>query len=168
MARGPDWRRERATEHQLARGGEVMRSAFCLIVILFVAEVRGADDDPKASATLGGKKMLFPEKGVAAGVKATTALLESCCSKSDGSDAELKKAREGNHVRLVFLRPIKVTVLDEKLDVSELVFTQPLNTGVFWLRAANGVVRCSKYRFEKEKDFVNWRNEARIDGSRVR
>ena len=61
----------------------------------------------------------------------------------------------------VFGKPIAVTVLGNKFEVSELVFTQPLNTGVFWLRAGDKVVRCTKYEVEKEKDFVAWRNEAR-------
>jgi hypothetical protein len=36
-----------------------------------------------------------------------------------------------------------------RLKVSELVFTRPLNTGVFWLRCGDKVVRCSMYEFEK-------------------
>jgi hypothetical protein len=39
-----------------------------LLAAIFVAEASGADDVPKASATLDGKKMQFPEKGVAGGV----------------------------------------------------------------------------------------------------
>ncbi len=50
---------------------------------------------PKASATLDGKKCKFPETGIADGVKATTALLESCHDKSEGTAADLKKAQMG-------------------------------------------------------------------------
>ena len=44
-----------------------------------------------------------------------------------------------------------------------MVLTQSLNTGVFWLRAGDRVVRCTKYEFKKEKDFVAWRNQARVE-----
>ena len=136
-----------------------MRYAIVLVAA-FSAGVRGADDASKATATLQGKKMQFPEKGLATGVKATTALLESCAHKIEGTAAELKKAQEGDYVRLVFAKPVTVTVLDEQLEVSELVFTQPLNTGVFWLRVGDKVVRCTKYTIEKEKDFMAWASDA--------
>ena len=138
-----------------------MRCALVLVAAVFVAEASGADDAAKASATLEGTKMQFPEKGVAGGVKATLALLESCHHKIDGTAADLKKARQGDHVRLLFARPVAVTVLDERLEVSELVLTQPLNTGVFWLRCGGKVVRCTKYEPQKEKEFLVWRNQAR-------
>ena len=140
---------------------KVMRCAIMLFATLSVAEVRGADDAPKASATLDGTRMQFPEKGVAGGIKATAALLDTCGVKSEGTVAELNKAREGDHVRLVFAKPVAFMVRSEKLEVSELVFTQPLNTGVFWLRVGDKVVRCTKYESEKLKDFVAWRDEAK-------
>ena len=139
-----------------------MRCAVVLVAAFLVAEARGADDAPRASATLDCKKMQFPENGLAGGVKATIALLESCHDRSEGTAADLKKSQEGDHVRLVFAKPIAVVVGGEKLEVAELVFTQPLNTGVFWLRVGDKVVRCTKYRFEKEKDFMAWRNEAKV------
>jgi hypothetical protein len=139
-----------------------MRCAVVLVAVLLAANVYGADDAPKASATLDGKKMAFPEKGIADGVKATIALLESCHYKGTGTAVDLIKAQEGDHVQLVFAKPIAVRVLDEKLEVSELVFTQPLNTGVFWLRSRDKVICCSKYEFEKEKAFVAWRNESKV------
>ncbi len=149
-----------------------MRSAFVLVAALIAVQVCSsaicgagiliAEDAVKASATLEGKKMEFPEKGVAGGVRATTALLESCHDRSQGTLADLKKAQEGDHVRLLFAMPVTVTVGREKLEITELVLTQPLNTGVFWLRVGNKVVRCTKYRFEKEQDFVAWRNEAKL------
>lgn len=138
-----------------------MKYAVALVVVMFAVSAHGADDAAKGSATLGGKKMRFAEAGFAEGVKATVALLESCCSRSEGTAAELKNAQTGDHVRLVFTKPVSVTVLGERLDVSELVFTQPLNTGVFWLRTGDKVARCSKYGYEKQKDFVAWRDQAR-------
>jgi hypothetical protein len=134
-------------------------------VLLFVTTACHAADEVTASGTLDGKKVQFPAKSVAEGVKATIALLESCHSISDGTIAytvaDVKNARQGDHVRLVFAKPVTVTVLRNKLKVSELVFTQPLNTGVFWLRCGNQVVRCTKYEYQKEKRFVAWRRQAR-------
>jgi hypothetical protein len=122
------------------------------------------DDLPKACGRLDGKKVQFSAKGIAEGVKATVGLLESCHSASDGTiaytAADLKKAQQGDHVRLVFAKPITVTVLEAKVPVSELVFTQPLNTGVFWLRSWDTVMRCSKFEFKKQRPFEEWRNTA--------
>src|SRR5947209_2227204 len=109
-----------------------MRCACVLVAVLFAAEAHGAGDGVRASATLDGKKMSFPEKGLAGGAKATVALLESCHSLGEGTAADLMNAQAGDHVRLVFARPVAVTVLGKKMQVSELLLTQPLNTGVFW------------------------------------
>jgi hypothetical protein len=140
---------------------EVWACAAVLVALLLAAEVYGFGEGVKASATLAGKKMSFPQKGVAGGARATVALLESCHSMSEGTAADLKKAQEGDHVRLVFAMPVAVTVLGRRMAVSELVLTQPLNTGVFWLRVGNKVVRCTKYEVQKEQDFVTWRRQAR-------
>ena len=55
--------------------------------------------------------------------KATVALLESCHSLDDGSNCytieDLEKARKGDHVRLVFAKPISVRVVNEEVEVSE-------------------------------------------------
>lgn len=144
-----------------------MRSAFVWLAALIAVQACSsvfcsAEDTVKASATLEGKPMEFPEKGVAGGVKATTALLESGHDRSDGTLADLKKAQEGDHIRLLFAKPVTVTVGREKLEMTELVLTQPLHTGVFWLRVGDKIVRCTKYKFEKEQDFVTWRNEAKF------
>jgi hypothetical protein len=136
-----------------------MRCAVVFVAVLFGAEAPAVG--VKASARLSGKEVSFPEQGLLGGARATLALLESCHSMGEGTAADLKKAQEGDHVRLVFARPVAVTVLEDTMEVSELVFTQPLNTGVFWLRAGDKVVRCSKYEPQKEKDFIAWRNEAR-------
>jgi hypothetical protein len=130
-------------------------------VLLFVATVcSGAEDATKANGTLDGKKVNFPAKGVAEGVKATIGLLESCHDESLYDAEELKKAEKGDHVRLVFAKPITVTVLNDNVEFSELVLSLPLNTGVFWLRSGDKVRRYSKYEFQKEKPFVAWLSEA--------
>jgi hypothetical protein len=118
------------------------------------------DDLPKASGILDGKKVKFPEKGIADGVKATIGLLESCRDESLYNADELKKAKQGDHVRLLFAKPVSVTVMNKKIEVLELVFRLPLNTEVFWLRSGNKVRRYSKYEFRKEKPFVAWLREA--------
>jgi hypothetical protein len=135
--------------------------------LLFVAAVcHGSGDAIEASGTLDGKKVWFPAKSLAEGARATIDLLESCHDASDDTVtytlADLKKAQKGDHVRLVFAKPVTVTVLRDKLKVSELILTQPLNTGVFWLRCSDKVVRCTKYEFKKEKPFLEWRRQARL------
>ena len=126
---------------------------------------QGADAPPKdsgrtlegktsASRTLEGNTTQFPANSIAEGVKATVAVLESC-SSSDAEGytaADLKKALLGDHVRLVFAKPVTVMVLHDKLEVSEVVYA----AGVFWLRCGDKVVRTSKYRFEKWKPFEAW------------
>src|SRR5262249_18318398 len=102
-------------------GGEVMRCGLATLVVLFASVAHGADDAPKATGTLDGKQLKFPEKGIADGVKATVGLLESCHSESLYQADERKKAEQGDHVRLVFPKPITVTVMNEKVEVSELV-----------------------------------------------
>jgi hypothetical protein len=93
-------------------------------------------------------------------VKGTLGLLESCCDESLYEAAEFKKAEQGDHVRLVFPKPITVTVMEQKVEVSELVFRRPLNTGVFWVRNRDKWRRYSKYEFQKEKPFVAWLRQA--------
>lgn len=130
------------------------------VVLLFAVAVRGADDAPKASGTLDGKQVKFPAKGVAAGVKATLGLLESCHDESLYQADELKKARQADHIRLAFAKPVAATVMGEKVEVAELVFRQPLNTGVFWVRAGDKWRRYAKYEFQKEAPFATWLRQA--------
>jgi hypothetical protein len=137
-----------------------MRHTLALVVAVFAAAAHGADDTPKASGTLDGKRVVFPAKGIADGVKATVGLLESCCSESLYQADELQKAQRGDHVRLVFATPVTVTVMGEKLAASELVFRLPLNTGVFWVRTGSTWRRFSKYEGKKEKPFRAWLREA--------
>ena len=94
-------------------------------------------------------------------MKATVALLESCSASSAGKNADVEAALKGDHVRLVFAKPIEVRVGGDKIEVSELVLTQPLATGVFWLRSKNKVLRHTKYEFAKQAPFAAWRKEAK-------
>jgi hypothetical protein len=133
-----------------------MRWSIAALVVLFAAVAHGADEAPKVSGTLDGKQLKFPEKGIADGVKATVGLLESCHDKSLFEADELKKAEQGDHIRFVFPKPITVKVVNEEVEVSELVFRRPLNTGVFWVRTGDKWRRYSKYEFQKEEPFVEW------------
>ncbi len=141
-----------------------MRFLDISLMVLTAAGSYAAEDEVSASGRLEGKKVQFPAKGVAEGAKATIALLESCHDASDDTlpytNADLEAARKEDHIRLVFAKPVEVTVLGNKHKVSEIVFTQPLNKGVFWLRTGANVVRCSKYEFQKQKAFEKWRDQA--------
>ena len=137
-----------------------MRRTAILLASLLLTEAHGADPVPKASGVLDGQKIQFPEKGIEEGTRATLALLKSCGNTSEGTADDLKKALAGDHIRLVFPQPVKVYLCYQKFEVTEVILTQPLNTGVFWLRVGDKVVRCSKYQFEKIKDFTTWRDQA--------
>lgn len=141
-----------------------MRCVLATFVVLFAAVAHGADDTPKATATLDGKRFVFPEKGIADGVKAVVGLLESCHSESLYQADELKEAERGDHVRLVFAKPITVAVVNEEVKISELVLRRPLNTGVFWVRTGDGWRRYSKYEYQKEAPFEAWLRQARPAG----
>ena len=47
-----------------------MRCGLAALFVLFAAVAHGADDTPKATGTLNGKRLRFPEKGLADGLKA--------------------------------------------------------------------------------------------------
>src|SRR5262249_44881289 len=129
-------------------------------VVLLTANACWAEDAPKATGTLEGKRVKFPEKSVVDGVKATVGLLESCHSESLYQADEFKNALQGDHIRLVFAKPITAEVTNEQIEFSELVFRLPMNTGVFWVRTGDNWRRYSKYEFEKEKPFAAWLGEA--------
>jgi hypothetical protein len=137
-----------------------MRSGLAILIVLFASVAYGADDAPKATGMRDGKQVKFPEKGVADGVKATLGLLESCHDESLFQADELSTALQGDHVRLVFPKPITADVVNKKVEFSELVLRLPLNKGVFWVRAGDKWWRFSKYEFEKEKPVVAWLREA--------
>jgi hypothetical protein len=137
-----------------------MRNVLFTIGVLLTANACWAEDAPKASGILDGKRVKFPEKSVAEGVKATVGLLESCHSESLYQADEFKKALQGDHIRLVFAKPITARVSNEQIEFSELVFRLPRNTGVFWVRAGEQWRRYSKYELEKEKPFAAWLGES--------
>jgi hypothetical protein len=134
-----------------------VRFAPASVLLLVATAGYGADDAPKATRQLGGDKTTFPAKSIAEGVRAAIGVIESCHSSTGWVDtnpelADLEKARKGDHVRLVFSRPITVTVLNHKVEFSEVVFS----AGVFWLRRGEKVLRCAKYECEKMKPFEAW------------
>jgi hypothetical protein len=138
-----------------------MRFILVLSVLFVAARCQGAEDAIKANGTLNGKKVQFPAKSLTAGVKATVDLLGSCADESVYTDAQLKKAEQADHIRLLFAKPIRVTVMNEQIAVSELVFSQPMNTAVFWVRAGNKIRRYSKFEFSKQKPFEVWLRQAK-------
>jgi hypothetical protein len=142
-----------------------VRRILLAIILATTATAHGANDAPVATGVLNGKRVNFAEKGLAGGVKATIALLESCHDLDDATPvlADLKKAREGDHVRLVFARPVGITVLGKSFKVSELIFTQPSNTGVFWLRGGGKLTRCTKFEPQKSASFIAWLEQARAE-----
>jgi hypothetical protein len=129
-----------------------MRFTLVSVLLLVATACHGADDATRASRTLDGQKARFPARRVADGVKAAIGVLESCHDESVYHAAELKKAEQGDHVRLVFAKPITVTVLGDRVEVSEVVF----GGGVFWVRSGGQVRRYCKYTFEKMKPFEAW------------
>jgi hypothetical protein len=133
-----------------------MRSGLTTLVVLIAAVAHGAEDGLQVTGTLDGKQLKFPTKGIGDGVKATVGLLESCCDESLFEAGELKKALQGNHVRLVFPKPITAEVMNKKIEFSELVFRRPLNTGVFWVKTGDTWRRYSKYEFLREEPFAAW------------
>jgi hypothetical protein len=138
-----------------------MRCAVATLIVLLAAMAQAADEMPKAYGTIDGKRVKFPDKGLADGVKATVGLLESCHSESLYQADELKKALKGDHIRLVLAKPVTANVVDKKIEISELVFRLPMNTGVFWVRSGDTWRRYSKYEFQKEEPFKAWLREAR-------
>jgi hypothetical protein len=127
-------------------------------VLLFVATAcPGADDVPRATRTLDGVPATFPAKGMADGLKATIGAIESCHStdwagKKPPGLADLDAARKGDHMRLVLCKPVTVTVTNDAVEVSEVVFAG----GAFLRRSGDRVLRCTKYEHEKMKPFEAW------------
>jgi hypothetical protein len=136
-----------------------MRFEFLALFAMVTATAYG-DDSPNVTVTVAGKKVTFPEKGFADGVKASIGVLESCCAESLYEADELKKAEEGEHVRLVFAEPITVRVLSDQVEVSELVVRLPMGTGVLWVKSGDKVRRFAKFRPETIKPFTDWVDQA--------
>ncbi|MGL4464091.1 MAG: alpha/beta hydrolase fold domain-containing protein [Planctomycetia bacterium] len=140
-----------------------MRCALAMVVLIAAAAQAG-DDRTKASGILDGKRVEFPAPGVAGGAKAVLGILQSCTDESLFDADELKKAERGDHVRLAFAKPTAVTIQREKIEASEVVFRQPLNAGVFWVRVGDEWRRFAKYtsfRKAEEAAFEAWLREAR-------
>ena len=136
-----------------------MKYASAIVASLFVAAAclaGSVDDTPRATRVIDGTKSTFPEKSIPEGVKALTAVLESCHNISDGTVRytadDVKKAQKGDHVRFVLPKPVKVEILGKKLEVTEVVYAD----GVFWLACGKDVVRCAKYTHDKMEQFRQW------------
>jgi hypothetical protein len=136
-----------------------MKYASAIVASLFAAAAclaGSVDDTPRATRVIEGTKSTFPEKSIPEGVKALTAVLESCHNISDGTVRytadDVKKAQKGDHVRFVLPKPVKVEILGKQLDVTEAVFAD----GVFWLGCGKDVVRCAKYTHDKMERFREW------------
>jgi hypothetical protein len=127
-------------------------------VLVFVAATcYGADEVEKATRKLDGEKTTFPAMTITEGLKAMIGAIESCSASTWGVKkpfelADLEKAQKGDHVRFVFSKPITLTVMRDKVEVSEVVFS----AGAFWLRTGKKVLYCSKYQHEKMKTFETW------------
>lgn len=68
----------------------------------------------------------------------------------------MEQVKKGDHVRLVFTKPVKLTVLNTRLEVSELVFSEKAG---FWVRSGKKAYFFTKYKPEKMKPFDKWRNQ---------
>src|ERR1700722_11909824 len=109
-----------------------MRLTRILILLLFTASVCHGDDHAlKVSGSFQGKKVQFPAKGLVEGVKATIDLVKTCCENSTSSPEALRKAEQGDHIRLVFAKPLTVEVMNETVEVSELILKLPMGDHVF-------------------------------------
>jgi hypothetical protein len=139
-----------------------MRYLVASAVLLALAASVSADDSPKATRVIDGRKTTFPAKTIRDGEKALSEVLEACHTIGDrrfenGKEIkytadDVKQAQKGDHVRFVFPKPIDVTVLGNDMEVSEAVFVN----GAFWLVYGKDVARCSKYEHEKMQVFEKW------------
>jgi len=129
-----------------------------MLIVLFAAVAHGADVTPVVVGTLDGKLLIIPERRMADGVKVTVGLLESCSFKGGYQADELTKAEQGDHVRLVFPKPITVTVMGKKVEVSQLVVRLPLRE--VWARTGDKWERYTKYDPEKSRTFEAWLRQA--------
>jgi len=66
-----------------------MRWALAAKVLVLAAPAKAAEDAPRAWGMVGVKKVRFPDEGVASGVKAVMALLESGCRRNGQLALEL-------------------------------------------------------------------------------
>ena len=138
-----------------------MRNALAIFIVLFAGVALGAENEPQLSLLLDGKPAKVAGKSVAEGVRATVGLLESCHDESPFAAEEFKAARQADHLRLVFAKPVAANVMSQKLELSELVVRLPLNTGVVWVRAGDRWRRFSKFEYLKTVPVTAWVESAR-------
>ena len=138
-----------------------MRSVLAIAFVLFTGVALGAENEHQLSFLLDGKPAKVAGKSVAEGVRATVGLLESCHDESPFAAEEFKAARQADHLRLVFAKPVAANVMSQKLELSELVVRLPLNTGVVWVRAGDRWRRFSKFEYLKTVPVTAWVESAR-------
>lgn len=131
-------------------------AAVATVVVLFAGVAQGADDAPKVSGTRSGESLKFPEKGLADGVKAAVVLLESCRDESRIQPNELTEPPRGDHVRLVFAKPITAKIMKEEVEITELMFRLPTCAGVCWARSGDKWRQFDEYEIQKLDPFVAW------------
>src|SRR5262249_23632009 len=151
----------RAVRDHAGRGGAraveglTMRFAPVLALLFVTTASRGAENPPTATRVIEGKKTTFPVKTVAEGVKVAIAALESCHSTAwmggrPPTLQDLEQAWKGDHVRFVFAKPIMVSVLGDKIEITELVYSEKVG---FLVRSGDKVVRGTKYEHDKMDRF---------------
>jgi len=133
-----------------------MRNLILVALVLVFADSGRAEETPQATGILEGKHVKFPEKSIPEGVKAAVDLLQSCHDESPYQAGERRKALRGDHVRMSFPTPRKVTVMRETFKISSLIVRLPMNTGVFWVKSKGKWRRYTKYEFPKQKPFEAW------------
>ncbi len=108
--------------------------------------------------TIDGAKTTFPEKSNNEGAMLALASLESC-SSDDWSGAQpptladFEKAKKGNHVHFAFGHPIRVELMRNKIEVTELVYCENLG---FLVRTEDKVYFGTKYTHDKMTAFEKW------------
>src|SRR5437764_12817024 len=121
----------------LDRGGYDMRFVLVPVLVLSAAAARAAEDPPKATWTVDGKTYEFAKEGMKDGVKVVLGFLGSCTSQTVPAGGlgytrdDLKKARAGDHFRLVFGKARSVEVMNKPVEVTELVVA----SGAIWVRS---------------------------------
>jgi|GEM_PF-3126027 len=134
-----------------------MRFIIFSVLLLGTTASYAVDDAPKVTRKLDGDQTTFPAKSIDEGIKALIGALESCHSsdwagKNPPESADMQKAQNRDHVRFVFRKPITVRVVNEKMEISEVVFAD----GAFLLRSGKKVMRATKYEFKKFQPFAEW------------
>lgn len=127
----------------------------CCAWLLLVGVGHG-DDTPKATRLTDEARATFPAPAASEGGKLVIELLGACHDISDGtvpySEKDVRKALQKEHVRVVFPKPIPMTLGGKKQHIAEVVFAE----GVLWVTCAKEVVRCSKYGHVEYDRFNKW------------